>query len=292
MSSAVASPSPNDRLSPTVRTWWTILRICLEERLVYRGDFMLGTLMRFLPIVTQIFLWTAVYSAVTQSSIAGYSRDEIIAYFLLTMVARAFSSMPGLASGISRSIRDGSIKKFITQPVDMIGFLLLGRVAHKLVYYTVATLPFALVFFLCRGFFTHGWPDATTVLIYLWSLVMAFLLGFLLETTIGMLGFWFLEVSSLLFVYMLFNFFLSGHMFPIDLLDGIQLAGTFTLGDAVRMLPLQYLAYFPTAVFLGKITGPELIRGLIVQFGWVVFFCAAARWSFHRGLRRYSAFGG
>ena len=44
-------------------TWWTILRISLEERLVYRGDFALGTLMRFLPIVTQIFLWSAVFSA-------------------------------------------------------------------------------------------------------------------------------------------------------------------------------------------------------------------------------------
>ncbi len=30
-------------------TSWTILRISLEERLVYRGDFALGTLMRFLP---------------------------------------------------------------------------------------------------------------------------------------------------------------------------------------------------------------------------------------------------
>ena len=42
-----------------VQTWWTILRIALAERLVYRGDFALGTLMRFLPIVTQIFLWYA-----------------------------------------------------------------------------------------------------------------------------------------------------------------------------------------------------------------------------------------
>ena len=33
-----------------------------------------------------------------------------------------------------------------------------------------------------------------------------------------MVGFWLLEVSSLLFVYMLFSFFLSGHMFPIDVL--------------------------------------------------------------------------
>ncbi len=292
MSTAAASPPTAFRLLHTMRTWWTILRICLEERLVYRGDFMLGTLMRFLPVVTQVFLWTAVFSSVSQQNIAGYSRDDIIAYYLLTMVARAFSSMPGLSSGIARSIRDGSIKKFLIQPVDMIGFLLLSRVAHKLVYYTVATLPFALVFFLCRDFFTQGWPNAGVIAIYIWSLMMAFLLGFFLEVTIGMLGFWFLEVSSLLFVYMLFSFFLSGHMFPIDMLDGLQFIGSISWGDVVRILPLQYLAYFPAAVFLEKITGPELIRGLVIQVAWVLFFIFAAKWSFLRGLRRYSAFGG
>ena len=58
-------------------TWWTILRISIEERLVYRGDFALGTLMRFLPIVTQIFLWAAVFAAIEQPGrtdhVAGYS---------------------------------------------------------------------------------------------------------------------------------------------------------------------------------------------------------------------------
>jgi ABC-2 type transport system permease protein len=284
--------TPFSALGSKLTTWWIILRICLEERLVYRGDFMLGTLMRFLPVVTQIFLWTAVFSAIPQKTIAGYTREELLAYYLLTMLARAFSSMPTLASGISRSIRDGSIKKFIIQPVDMIGFLLLNRVAHKLVYYMVAAFPFALVFFLCREFFTAGWPAAGTIVAFVWSLIMAFVLGFFLEATIGMLGFWFLEVSSLLFVYMLFSFFLSGHMFPIDMLDEVSFAGSVTWGDLVRLLPLQYLAYFPSAVFLGKITGPDLVRGLIFQFGWVVFFMAAARWSFSRGLRRYSAFGG
>ena len=48
---------------PRIATWWMILRISLAERLVYRGDFALGTLMRFLPIVTQIFLWFAVFQA-------------------------------------------------------------------------------------------------------------------------------------------------------------------------------------------------------------------------------------
>ena len=270
-------------------TWWTILRISLEERLVYRGDFALGTLMRFLPVVTQIFLWGAIFSAVGalgqgSKPIAGYSYDNFIAYYLLTMISRAFSSMPGLASGIARDIRDGTVKKYLIQPIDMISFLLLYRIAHKLVYYAVALVPFAAVFYLLRGFFS-GWPGAATLAAFLASLVMAFLLGFFLEATIGMLGFWFLEVQSLLFIYMLFNFFFSGHMFPIDMLPGVW-------GHAVRLIPLQYLAYFPAAVFLGKITGPELIRGLWVQLAWLLFFVLASRAAFRFGVRRYSGFGG
>jgi ABC-2 type transport system permease protein len=270
-------------------TSWTILRISLQERLVYRGDFALGTLIRFLPIITQIFLWGAVFSAVEAAEgsggpIAGYTYQAMIGYFLLTMVSRAFSSMPGLASGIAREIREGTVKKYLVQPVDMVEFLLLTRVAHKLVYYLVAVGPFALVFWICRAYLP-GWPGPEVMAAYVASLAMAFLLGFFLEATIGMIGFWFLEVTSLLFVYMLFNFFCSGHMFPIDLLPGIW-------GDVVRMLPLQYLAYFPTAVLLGKVAGPELVRGLCLQLGWVLFFLIAARVTFHYGVRHYSGFGG
>lgn len=269
-------------------TWWTILRICLEERLVYRGDFMLGTLMRFLPIVTQIFLWTAVYAAAGAGSIAGFSKEDIIAYYLLTMVGRAFSSMPGLASGIARQIRDGEIKKFMVQPIDLLTFLLLSRIAHKLVYYAVAIGPFALVFWLCGGYFP-AWPDSTRLAAFVASLLMGFMLGFFLEATIGMLGFWFLEVSSLLFVYMLFNFFFSGHMFPLDLLAEELPA---PLAALVYWQPLQYLAYFPAAVYLGKIEGDALASGLAVQAAWVVFFMIASRWAMHMGYRRYSGYGG
>ncbi|MHB1036040.1 MAG: ABC transporter permease [Pirellulales bacterium] len=268
------------------RTWWTILRISLEERLVYRGDFALGTLMRFLPIVTQIFLWGAIFSAIGNGGqhIAGYSYSDFIAYYLLTIISRAFSSMPGLASGIALQIRNGEIKKYLIQPIDMLSFLLVNRVAHKLVYYAVALGPFLLVFFLARGFFS-GWPDPANMAGFVASLVMAFFLGFFLEATLGMIGFWFLEVSSLLFVYMLFSFFFSGHMFPIDMLPGMW-------GTLVKVLPLQYLAYFPAAVFLGKVSGPELVEGLLVELAWVIVFLAASRIVFHYGVKHYSGFGG
>ena len=274
-----------------VGVWSMVLRTALEERLVYRGDFALGTLMRFLPIVTQIFLWSAVFASIESTTgkddalIGGFGFEDMVAYYLLTMIARAFSSMPGLASGIGRQIRDGEIKRYLIQPIDLIGFLLLTRIAHKLAYYAIAIAPFALVFFLCRDYFVSGWPPPHVLAAFIASLVMGFLIGFFLEAAIGMIGFWFLEVSSLLFVFMLFSFFLSGHMFPLSLLpDGVE--------SFIQFLPFKYLAYFPAAIFLGKIPEDELAMEMGIEAAWLVFFIVVCRVAYSKGLSRYSGYGG
>lgn len=269
-------------------TWWTFFKISIHERLIYRADFMLGTLMRFLPTLTQIFLWWAIYEVVQTSGrgdIAGFGYKDMVAYYLMVIISRAFSSMPGLTRGIANQVRSGEVKKFLIQPVDMMGCLLMQRIAHKLVYYLVAAAPFALVFYMCGDYFIHGWPPVDVLIVFFLSLIFSFLLGFYLEACMGLIGFWFLEVTSLTFIYMLMNFLLSGHMFPLDLLpDAIR--------GIVDFLPFKYLAYFPAAVFLGKIEGPEMYRGLVVEIAWVVLFIVLSRVLWWRGVKRYAGFGG
>ena len=284
-------PLPDPTFGHRVRVWWMILKTSLGERLVYRGDFALGTLMRFLPIITQIFLWYAVFDSIgaaegdDPTEIGGFRFRDMVAYYLLAMIARAFSSMPGLASGIAMQIREGEVKRFLIQPIDLIGFLLLTRIAHKLAYYAIAVAPFALVFFLARSFFVDGWPSLPVFIAFCGSLVMGFLIGFFLEAAIGMIGFWFLEVSSLLFVIMLFSFFLSGHMFPLTMLPESVLW-------FVNLLPFKYLAYFPAAIFLGKIPEEDLAMEMCIEAAWLAFFIVLCRIAYARGIRRYSGFGG
>lgn len=296
MSAAATVTAENSTLPPPnfwqrFSVWGMILRTSLGERLVYRGDFALGTLMRFLPIITQIFLWYAVFDAIgaaegeKATTIGGFQFRDMVAYYLLTMIARAFSSMPGLASGIALQIRDGEIKRYLIQPIDFIAFLLLTRVAHKIAYYVIAAAPFALVFYLARDYFVDGWPSFPVMIAFCASLIMGFLIGFFLEAAIGMIGFWFLEVTSLLFVVMLFSFFLSGHMFPLTMLpSGIE--------AVVQFLPFKYLAYFPAAVFLGKIPEDELWIEIGIEAAWLVFFIVLCRVAYARGVKRYSGFGG
>ena len=284
-------PLPSPTLQQQMGVWWMILKTSLGERLVYRGDFALGTLMRFMPIITQIFLWYAVFDAIgaaegdEATQIGGFRFRDMVAYYLLTMIARAFSSMPGLASGIAKQIREGEIKRYLIQPVDFIAFLLLTRVAHKLAYYAIAIAPFALVFYVCRDYFVDGWPPLHVFFAFCGSLIMGFLIGFFLEAAIGMIGFWFLDVSSLLFVLMLFSFFLSGHMFPLTMLpENVEAVVTF--------LPFKYLAFFPAAVFLGKVPEEDLPMELAIEAAWLTFFVVLCRFAYGRGVKRYSGFGG
>src|SRR5476649_2331573 len=144
----------------SVRKYLKILRISLVERLAYRADFFLTTFFRFLPLITTFLLWEAIYEGRGSQGkeIAGFTRDKMIAYLLLVQVSRMFSSMPGLATGIARDIRDGNLKKYLLQPIDMLWYLLSYRGAHKLAYIATTALPYALLFFLFRDVFEMpGW---------------------------------------------------------------------------------------------------------------------------------------
>ncbi|WZO99866.1 ABC-2 family transporter protein [Isosphaeraceae bacterium EP7] len=288
--SALAPPiapsyvAPVHKPRPALIKYFKIFRASLVERMTYRADFILGTLLRFLPMLTTILLWRAIYEGAGAKSINGFSFRETIAYLLLTNITRMFSSMPGLASGIAREIREGTLKRYLIQPVDMLAYLLSYRAAHKVAYIVTSAGPYALLFYICRGYF-DGLPDPLTFAAYVVSLLLAFVIGFYFEAAMGLAGFWFLEITSLLYITMTLNFFISGHMMPLDLLP----APWSTL---LKALPFQYMAYFSSVVFLGKVKGWALVFGLLGQLFWAAVFFAMARSAFRRGLKRYSAFGG
>jgi ABC-2 type transport system permease protein len=273
-------------VAAVARKYWVIFSIAVVDRFTYRTDFLFGTLMRFMPIVTTIFLWSAIFEASSRNEIAGLTRDGVVAYYLLTMVGRAFSSMPGLAGGIASDVRTGQLKKYLTQPVSLIGYLLASRAAHKLVYYGIAVGPFALVFWLCRDYFP-GWPSTTVMVCFVVSLLLAFVIGFAFEALIGMTSFWLLEISSFNYIFITLIYVLSGHMFPLDLAPE-------PWATVLKSTPFQYLAYFPAMLFLrgDQMPASEVIRATAVEFLVAAGLLTIVYWVYRAGLRQYSAYGG
>ncbi len=111
------------------------------------------------------------------------------------------------------------------------------------------------------------------------------LLQFFLSYTMALLAFWLLEVSTLIFILFAFENVAGGHLFPLDILPP-------TLASLLHWTPFPYQLYFPVSIYLGRVSGVELWRGLAIQAFWVVAAYALARWVWGRGIRHYSAVGG
>lgn len=267
-----------------MRKYWVVFHVALAERLVYRADFFVSTFLRFIPIVTTILLWRAIYDGAAAEQVGGLAYRQMVGYYLLVMVTRAFGSMPRLASDIATDVRDGGLRKYLLQPIDYLGYQIVLRAAHKLVYFVMALLPYALVFWLCRAYLP-GWPPASAWGPILATLILSFLLGYATNALIGLLGFWFLEVASFVHMFMTAQYFLSGHMFPLSLLpESVQ--------PFIVYLPFAYETYYPTLILLQKLDANETARVLLMQAGWVIVLFSACRFAWRRGLRRYAAFGG
>lgn len=274
---------PGGGTSQRLGPYLEVFRTALAERMTYRLDFALATALRFLPVLTTILLWQAVYAG-QEGKVKGYTIGEMTAYLLLVQVSRLFAGMHGLADGIARDVRSGDLKKFLLQPIELLPYQFACRVAYALADLIRSAPPYAVLFALCLRDF-HAPQSVWTWAAYAAALVLSFAVGFSLEAMLGMSAFWFLEVTAFLYAVGTVAYFLSGHLFPLDLLPA-------PWADVLRFLPFNYLGYFPAAVLTGRVTGPDVVAGLLGAAVWAVVFAIAARGLYRAGVRRYTAFGG
>jgi ABC-2 type transport system permease protein len=111
---------------------------------------------------------------------------------------------------------------------------------------------------------------------------------FFLSYSMAMLAFWILEISTLIFILFAFEYLASGHMFPLDMLHD----KTPALWHVLAFTPFPSMLYVPISIYMGKVSGDGIARGLLTQLFWVVMMYALARFMWRRGIKKYAAFGG
>ncbi len=194
----------------------TILRISLEERLAIGETLPLERSCDPANSSHRSFCWWAIFESLSPSDprnaqISGYA-FPIGCVLPFDVFGSCFFQHARFGDKHCQASSRRGYQKVLIQPVGLKSIF--SCHAWPISWHTFGcTLPFAFVFFLCRGYFVTGWPDASHLFVCIASILLSFVLGFFLEACMGLAAFWFLEISSLLFVYMLFSFFLSGHMF-------------------------------------------------------------------------------
>src|SRR6266568_3081660 len=268
-----------------MKKYWHVLNIGIQNNLTYRFNFLARTLFGWIPLLAILYLWRTIYSGKGAGSTVGaYSLAEMISYYLLVTVVDALTAVNEDDWQIATDIKDGNISQFLLKPIDYLTYRFSLFLAGKLTYLAVAALPLALFILYFHKYFVLP-ANFTTLGCFLLSTALTALLQFFMSYTMAMLAFWVLEVSTFIFILFAFEYIASGHLFPLDILPP-------QLAKALYFTPFPYQLYFPVSIYMGKISGLELARGLLVQAAWVALAYGFARFMWHRGIRKYSAVGG
>jgi len=260
-----------------------VLNIGIQNTLVYRVNFLFRSVFGLIPLMATISLWRAIYSG-KDSDVAGYSLAQMISYYLIVTIVDSLTAVNEDDWQIAADIKDGAISQFLLKPIDYLTYRLCLFGAGRLIYTAVAFLPVTLFILYQRKFFvvpehwsTLGW--------FFLSMILTGFLQFFTSYTMALLAFWVLEVSTFIFILFAFEYIAGGHLFPLDILPP-------AIERVLQFTPFPYQLFFPVSIYVGKTSGADLYRGLIIQFAWVVGAFLLARWVWRRGIRKYSAVGG
>ena len=261
-----------------------VINIGIQNNLAYRVNFLFRIMFGFIPLLSTIYLWRAVYRGEPPGGIGGMTLAQMTSYYLIVTIVDSLTAVNEDDWQIAADIKDGNISQFLLKPVNYLTFRLCLFFSGRVIYFAVAAIPLGVFIFCLRDYFVLP-PDLAAFGWFLVSLFLTALLQFFTSFAMAMLAFWVLEVSTFIFILFAFEYIASGHMFPLNILPPHVQA-------ILYCTPFPYQMYFPVSIYTGSTTGPDLYRGLLVQAGWVVVAWLIARFAWSRGLRKYAAVGG
>ena len=259
-----------------------VFAIGLQDTFVYRWNFLLRSLFSIIPLIGTFFVWQAVCGA--GGTVSDYSLSSVIFYFVGVLLVDNLASPTEDEWRIAAEIREGQISSLLTKPLDYLAYRLALFCAYRLLY-SLLTLPvMGAVLWSLRAHLQ--WPaHVSTWGLFALSVCGSALIQFFIAYSLAMLAFWILEVSTLIFILYSFEYFLSGHVFPLDLLPaGVRAFLAWT--------PFPYELFFPVQILLERLDSAALWQGFLMQLFWVSITAATARFLWNRGVRHYQAAGG
>jgi len=152
----------------------TLIKVSLEEKLVYRFDLIVGLIRTAILILVFRYLWLALYAG--QETYNGVTVGQTITYAALSMVISPLFPN-SLILEVGSRIRNGSILFDITRPIYFGNLLLYQMMGQFVATLLTSSLPmFALTFL----FVEMAVPKSPVVwLAFLVSLFLGFLTAFL-----------------------------------------------------------------------------------------------------------------
>ncbi len=257
-----------------------VVQATYKENFAYRSNMAVSLIAQPIYFLTQYFIWQAVFKA--YDTVSGFTLDTMLYYFAVSSLL-GFLNWDSADGTLQRLIQSGKFITYQLRPVSHLYYSFFEKVGHRILAFWVEIIPI-LCFYLLFGIR----PIPAQPLWAVISVVLSFILGFLINYTIGTIAFWLVRTDGVRRAVLVFK----------DLCSGLFLPLTLFPSDVQRFLfflPFQFVSYVPARVFMGsyELAGitmsiPQVV-GLQAVMVAATFLLNRLIWYF--GIKRFTGVG-
>jgi len=256
------------------------MKIAVAQQIQYR----VANYMYMLGMVAEPIIYLVVWQTVAEQrggEVGGITSGQFAAYYIVWTLVRNINIV-FTPYGWEERIRQGQLSGQLLRPlfpiVEDLGFFLGWKPV-------VVVLWLPIAFFLALVFHPVLNPSPLAIVVFVVSLLGAYLIRSLNQSSIGLVTFWTTRVGPIFELYIAAELLLSGRLVPMTLMpDWVQ--------RLAAVLPFQWTFGFPIEALVGNLPPEQLLGGLAMQLLWIVVGSVLVRVVWHFAVRRYSAVSG
>jgi ABC-2 type transport system permease protein len=266
-------------MSATLRKWRAVFSIYFQDGIAYRASGLIWILTDLVTAVTMPLVWARANSA--GGTIGGFNSSDFVLYYLCMLLLGSFITSH-IMWELAMEIKEGQFSTNLMRPISFYQFTFLRNLSWRIIRTMLFAPMFVVLLYLYRGFL----GDAH---VYLgWQFWASFFLGHLVSFSfvmmMSMLALFTQEVMSIFELYYVPMLFLSGQLFPVALLPEWA-------RNLVVFFPFYFTTGAPTEILIGRVSGPDATRVLLMQIVWIAVGYGISRFLWMKGLKHYTGVG-
>lgn len=263
-----------------MKKYFFVAKNSLSTYFAFRLNFLLWRIRVLVSFFISYFLWVSVLTG--RNTVFNYSKTQMLTYILMTVFINGIvlSTQTGR---IADEINYGLLSNFLIRPVNYLVYNIAVDLSDKLLNTTFSLVELGIFIYLLHPpLFLQFNP--VILLEFAVCLFFAAVLYFEIGTVLSFIGFWSYDTWAPRFIFFILVAFLAGTYFPLDILP----KPVYLL---ISVTPFPYLMFFPLKLYMGSLSGQYIIRGLLIELGWIFFLYFSLLKIWNKGLKIYTAEG-
>lgn len=268
-----------------MRTYRPFTRAGMLESVAYRANFICFLLGEIMSCFIMFFVWKAVFMSTESSTFMGFSMEDMVVYLFITFLTGYLTYSDGTYA-IASEIRDGSIAMRMIKPCSFDMCFLFQELGNKIFNVIVIFLPIVVGVEAYRWIITGACQfNIVYFLLYIVSLVMAYLISFYFNVSYGFMAFYLKNLWGADILKEVIVNFLSGATIPLAFMPPL-------LADILGFLPFSSLSYTPVMIYMGMYSPSQIAAKMLLQVFWLTAMILLSKAVWNHAVKRLCSQGG